>query len=119
MNLDRILFELGVPLNLSGYDYIKTATGLIAEDESLFKYGKICKLYEAVAKQHGTTWQRAERNVRNAVDKSLASIRGRIQDGTFDTEKYYRFAQNPYMNASTYLSALYMSIKEVAADESL
>ena len=65
-----MLRKLGVPANLLGYEYLKTAIELCLADKSAIN--RMTKqLYPAVAKHHGTTASRAERAIRHAIETAF------------------------------------------------
>lgn len=67
----RLLQEVGVPANLKGYLYIRTAVGILLEDPSKIETGSVTKyVYPKVAEEHGTTAQRVERAIRHAIERS-------------------------------------------------
>lgn len=63
------LRRLGVPANILGFAYIKTAVMLIADDES-YLYNVSKSLYPTIAKQHNTTASRVERAIRHSIEKT-------------------------------------------------
>ena len=71
MKIDAILFNclknLGMPANLSGYTYTKTAVQLVRQNPELIR--AITKeLYPMIAETHNTTPTRVERAIRHAVE---------------------------------------------------
>ncbi|WP_099206195.1 sporulation initiation factor Spo0A C-terminal domain-containing protein [Scatolibacter rhodanostii] len=67
----EMLRKLGVPANLLGYEYLKTAITLCLEDSSYIN--RVTKrLYPDVAKAHDTTPSRAERAIRHAIEKACS-----------------------------------------------
>lgn len=70
--LSELLIRLGIPVNLSGYAYIRTAVLRYSEMALLSQRVRITKdIYPWVAKQHGTTPQCVERSIRHAVGISF------------------------------------------------
>ena len=64
-----ILQEVGVPANLSGYRYLRSAIILVINDNSAIN--RMTKeLYPAVAKEHGSTAARVERSIRTAIESA-------------------------------------------------
>lgn len=62
-----VLRDLGIPANLLGYEYLKSAIRLCLEDRTYINF--ITKrLYPEVAKQYDTTPNRAERAIRHAIE---------------------------------------------------
>ena len=64
------LRSLGVSVNNLGFAYIKTAIVIIASDEA-YLHGITKNLYPTIAKKHNTTWQRVERAIRHAVERTF------------------------------------------------
>ncbi|MDO5707760.1 MAG: sporulation initiation factor Spo0A C-terminal domain-containing protein [Andreesenia angusta] len=80
-NASDILMEIGVPMNLSGYIYLREAIEIVRDEESFLK--SINKgLYKKIAEIHKTTPSRIERAIRHAIavawerdaDKKLKEI---------------------------------------------
>lgn len=67
VKIARMLRELGVPCNVRGYAYLKTAIEYVYENsEAIHRITK--ELYPAVAKLYNTTASRVERCIRLAVE---------------------------------------------------
>lgn len=64
------LHRLGVPPHFKGYRYLIDAIGFVVHDLSLL-HNVTTELYPSVARRHGTTAQRVERAIRNAVEVTL------------------------------------------------
>lgn len=65
----RLMLEIGVPVHLKGYHYLREAICLTAENMELV--GSVTKLlYPQIAKRFSTTDQKVERAVRNAIEVS-------------------------------------------------
>ena len=65
-----MLRKLGVPANLLGYEYLKTAIELCLADKSAIN--RMTKqLYPAIAKTHDTTPSRVERAIRHAIETAF------------------------------------------------
>lgn len=65
----RLMLEIGVPVHLKGYHYLREAICLTAEDMELV--GSVTKLlYPQIAKRFVTTDGKVERAVRNAIEVS-------------------------------------------------
>lgn len=63
------MLELGVPAHLRGYQYLRSAVEMCAEDMELV--GSVTKLlYPDLAKMYHTTDQKIERAIRNAIEVS-------------------------------------------------
>jgi|GEM_PF-3336244 hypothetical protein len=63
----RILLDLGFPINLAGYDYLKTAAELYVKDENLYRKA-VMNLYSEIAKHYQTSVSCVERSIRSAID---------------------------------------------------
>ncbi len=68
-DVTKIIHKLGVPANIKGYDYLRSA--IICN----LKYGNIAitrELYPTIAKEFDTTPQRVERAIRHAISRIYA-----------------------------------------------
>lgn len=64
------LNELGVPLHVKGYHYLKDAiTLVVGRDNSVIKITK--EIYPEIASEHETTASSVERAIRHAIDLTL------------------------------------------------
>lgn len=63
----RYLRHLGVPMEMLGYTYLKTAIMLCLQNEA-YIHSTTKMLYPEVAKLHGTTAGAVERNIRRAIE---------------------------------------------------
>lgn len=69
--LSKILHDMGMPINISGYEYIKEAIILVIKDKHYLK--AITKeLYPDVANKCKTTPQKVERSIRNAIEVTFS-----------------------------------------------
>ena len=67
--ISHMLLDLGVPVHLKGYRYVRTAVILAQEDMSVV--GSVTKLlYPEVEKRYNTTDGKVERAIRNAIEIS-------------------------------------------------
>ncbi len=65
----EIMLDIGVPVHLKGYHYLREAILLSVKDMDLV--GSVTKLlYPAIAKHFKTTDQKVERAIRNAIEVS-------------------------------------------------
>lgn len=64
--IKNLLKELGVPQHVLGYEYLVQATQMVIDDKSVL-HKVTTQMYPAIAQTHGTTAQRVERAIRNAV----------------------------------------------------
>ena len=63
------MLELGMPVHLSGYHYLREAVRMSMEDMELV--GSVTKLlYPEIAKRFHVTDQKVERGIRNAIEVS-------------------------------------------------
>lgn len=71
LRISRLLTEIGVPGNLLGSAYLRTALSLLLDDPSL---GRTLtrSLYPRVADQHATTPACVERAIRHAITQTFA-----------------------------------------------
>ncbi len=71
LRVSRLLSEIGVPGNLLGCAYLRTALTLLLEEPAL---GRTItrKLYPRVAEKHATTAQSVERAIRHAIAQTFA-----------------------------------------------
>lgn len=65
-----VLLKLGMPAGLKGIIYICDAMELFDKDP-YYNDGKICSLYNEIAKKHNTTVSGVERAIRHAFEKAL------------------------------------------------
>ena len=67
--ISGLMLELGIPAHLKGYQYLRTAINMCAEDMELI--GSVTKLlYPDLARKYLTTDQKIERAIRNAIEVS-------------------------------------------------
>lgn len=70
--LSELLIKLGIPVSLSGYNYIRSAVLKYSEMSLLCQRVRITKdIYPWVAAQYKTTSQCVERSIRHAVGISF------------------------------------------------
>lgn len=70
------MLKLGVPAHLKGYRYLRVAIIMAIEDMEVV--GSVTKLlYPEIAKKFGTTEQKVERAIRNAIEVSW--LRGNVE----------------------------------------
>lgn len=63
----RYLRHLGVPMEMLGYTYLKTAIMLCLQNEEYIHYATKM-LYPEIARLHGTTAVAVERSIRHAIE---------------------------------------------------
>lgn len=64
------LNNIGMPANLVGYEYTKTALCLALESKELIS-NKVMTLYKEVGEVHNVSRSRAERNIRHAIETTF------------------------------------------------
>jgi len=75
VEVTNIMHEIGVPAHIKGYQYLRDAIIMVAEDLDIIN--SITKLlYPTIAKRYNTTSSRVERAIRHAIE--VAWGRGRI-----------------------------------------
>lgn len=82
------LKEIGIPCNLLGYQYIKTAIHLLEKDETLI-FTIVKGLYSEIAKIHNSTGQKVERAIRHAIEVGFE------YGGTSLLDEIFGMAYNP------------------------
>ncbi len=65
--VSEILRQLGVSPKLNGYEYLRKAILLTANDSSL-KYSMVKSVYRIIADEHNTKVYSVERAMRNAIE---------------------------------------------------
>lgn len=65
-----ILLKVGIPAGVKGFTYIYDAM-IFFDTDTYYQDGKICSLYSAIAKKHGTTASRVERAMRHAFETAI------------------------------------------------
>ena len=74
--ITNAMLDMGVPAHLKGYRYLRAAIVMAKEDMEVV--GSVTKLlYPEIAKKFGTTEQKVERAIRNAIEVSW--LRGNIE----------------------------------------
>lgn len=80
--ISGLMLELGIPAHLKGYQYLRTAINMCAEDMELI--GSVTKLlYPDLAKKYMTTDQKIERAIRNAIEVSWERGNGELFERLF------------------------------------
>jgi sporulation transcription factor spo0A len=75
----KILSDLGVPANLTGYNYLKTAIELYVQNENLYKKA-IMNLYAEIAGNYQTNARCVERSIRTVIDTIYYKTPTRIEN---------------------------------------
>lgn len=72
----HLMLDMGVPAHLKGYHYLRHAIIMSGKDMEIV--GSVTKLlYPAIAKHYGTTDQKVERAIRNAIE--ISWLRGNVE----------------------------------------
>lgn len=99
--ISGFMLELGIPAHLRGYQYLRSAIEMCAEDMELV--GSVTKLlYPDLAKMHKTTDQKIERAIRNAIEVSWERGNGNLFEELFgfnNSEEYSRPTNSEYIAA--------------------
>ncbi|MDE6882824.1 MAG: sporulation initiation factor Spo0A C-terminal domain-containing protein [Lachnospiraceae bacterium] len=99
--ISGFMLELGIPAHLRGYQYLRSAIEMCAEDMELV--GSVTKLlYPDLAKMHKTTDQKIERAIRNAIEVSWERGNGILFEELFgynNSEEYSRPTNSEYIAA--------------------
>ena len=67
--ISEMMLDMGIPVHLKGYHYMRTAVLLSVEDMKVV--GSVTKLlYPEIAKRYNTTDGKVERAIRNAIEIS-------------------------------------------------
>ncbi|MEE1055077.1 MAG: sporulation transcription factor Spo0A [Acutalibacteraceae bacterium] len=67
--ITKIIREIGIPANIKGYHYLRTAIKLAVKNSEIMN--SVTKLlYPTVAKNHNSTSSRVERAIRHAIEKA-------------------------------------------------
>lgn len=81
----KIMLDMGVPVHLKGYHYLREAILLSAKNMELA--GSVTKLlYPTIAKHFKTTDQKVERAIRNAIEVSW------VRGNTDSFEKFFGYS---------------------------
>mgnify|MGYP004460037293 FL=1 len=87
--ISKVLLEMGMRADTSGYLYAKEAIGMVMDDT---KRKKICNdIYPAIAVKFNATAQQVERNIRFAIDKMES-------DYDCNIDKYFSKIRDHYTN---------------------
>lgn len=99
--ISGFMLELGIPAHLRGYQYLRSAVEMCAEDMELV--GSVTKLlYPDLAKRHKTTDQKIERAIRNAIEVSWERGNGVLFEALFgydNSGEYNRPTNSEYIAA--------------------
>ena len=79
------LSQIGIPGNIKGFSYLRTAIITVAENPDLL-HSITAKLYPEVAKIHNTTPSKVERNIRNAIDIAWNKGNRQVFEELFNTK---------------------------------
>lgn len=77
VEITRRLAELGVPPHFKGYQYLRDAISIVVQDMGMLN-GVTKYLYPTIARRHGSSPQRVERAIRNAIEVTMT--RGNLEE---------------------------------------
>lgn len=80
--ISKIFQNIGIPCNLKGYHYLRSAILLSIEDPNMMN-SITKKLYPSLANQYQTTPSRVERAIRHAIEKAWSSGNKEYLDSIF------------------------------------
>ena len=63
---EDIIYKIGIPENINGFQYLRTAIAAAAADSSIIEWGTK-PLYDVIAQKYGSTAQRVDGAIRRAV----------------------------------------------------
>lgn len=63
----QILFKIGMPAHLDGFQYLKLAIPLVCQDNTYLKK-MTTKLYPEIAEKFNTEWWNVERSIRASIE---------------------------------------------------
>ena len=97
--ISRFMLELGIPAHLRGYQFLRSAVLMCVQDMELV--GSVTKLlYPDLARMYGTTAQKIERAIRNAIEVSWERGNSDIFEELFgyrNTSEYSRPTNSEYI----------------------
>ena len=100
--ISGFMLELGIPAHLRGYQYLRSAVEMCAEDMELV--GSVTKLlYPDLAKMYKTTDQKIERAIRNAIEVSWERGNSALFEQLFgycNSNEYSRPTNSEYIAAA-------------------
>ena len=80
--VSKLLHDIGIPSNIKGYQYLRTAI-LLGYQDKKYLDGIVKNLYPKVAEIHDTTSVRTERAIRHAIQIAWDRGNTRILDELF------------------------------------
>lgn len=97
--ISGFMLELGIPAHLRGYQFLRSAVLMCVQDMELV--GSVTKLlYPDLARMYGTTAQKIERAIRNAIEVSWERGNSDIFEELFgyrNTSEYSRPTNSEYI----------------------
>lgn len=97
--ISGFMLELGIPAHLRGYQFLRSAVRMCVQDMELV--GSVTKLlYPDLARMYGTTPQKIERAIRNAIEVSWERGNSDIFEELFgyrNTSEYSRPTNSEYI----------------------
>lgn len=104
----KLLINLGIPADLTGFTYICDAMEIYFEDETYISSKKI-SLYQKIGEMHDTTSSSVERGIRHAFEKM-------IHTGDMHClGRYWSDAQR--LSNSNLLACMYLKLKDEMENE--
>lgn len=86
-DVTEVLSEIGIPTNLKGYQYVKTAVELCVKDRDLLN--SITKsLYPEVARLHHVNYIKVEHAIRHAIQRAWESNNPQLRKIIFGNTLY-------------------------------
>lgn len=99
MEISELMLEMGIPAHLRGYQFLRSAVMMCVEDMELV--GSVTKLlYPDLARMYGTTAQKIERAIRNAIEVSWERGNSELFEELFgycNTAEYSRPTNSEYI----------------------
>lgn len=91
VDVENALLEMGMPVALSGFNYIVSA--VLKLDAAEWKYCKVVALYAQIGKEFNSTGSRVERAIRHAFE--TVRLKGNVDF----VQKYIGFDNNTNFNS--------------------
>lgn len=96
--VSQMMQEMGIPVHLNGFRYIKTCALLLLHQTETYPTMK--QLYKEVARMHNTTASRVEKAMRDAIDHAHKMQHPQTQKPT-NSEMIYRIYEKMQLFAQT------------------
>ncbi|MGN0376675.1 MAG: sporulation initiation factor Spo0A C-terminal domain-containing protein [Suilimivivens sp.] len=113
--VSQLMIDMGIPVHLRGYHYMRTAVMMAVEDMKVV--GSVTKLlYPEIARRYNTTNGKVERAIRNAIEISWERGNRRTFESMFG---YCRESGPGRPTNSEYIAAIadtiYVHLREAAS----